>query len=173
MIKLPEPTLRLRVDHEALASNWRTLDAMSGPAEAGAAVKADGYGLGIDACVPALRDAGAQRFFVAHWSEVAAVAAHVAPRNIAVLHGPVRDEDVLYAQSSGAVPVINSLDQARRWNAGGGGLCHLMIDTGINRLGIAPQSLSDPAISALNIDTLMSHLASADEDAVSLSLIHI
>ena len=47
----PPPTLRLRIDTGALADNWRALDALSGTARAGAAVKADCYGLGIDYCV--------------------------------------------------------------------------------------------------------------------------
>lgn len=167
MIQAPEATLKLRVDAEALAHNWRTLDALSGDATAGAAVKADCYGLGVDRCVPHLRVAGCRTFFVAHWSEVEAVARHVPATQIAVLHGPVRDADVAFAQSSGAVPVINSLAQAERWQLGGGGPCHLMVDTGINRLGVSPDDLSDPAIGKLNIDILMSHLASADEDKAS------
>lgn len=161
----PPPTLRLKVDRSSLAANWRALDRMSGRANAGAAVKADCYGLGVDACVPALRDAGCTHFFVAHWSEVAAVAAHVPPEQIAVLHGPISDHEVSYAIASGAVPVINSLDQAQRWTAKGGGMCHLMVDTGINRLGLATQDLGEPVIKALEINILMSHLACADEDS--------
>lgn len=160
----PEPTLRLTVDTEALTANWRALDRMSGSASAGAAVKADCYGLGVDNCVPVLRKAGARQFFVAHWSEVAAVARHVPASEIAVLHGPVRDSEADYAIASGVLPVINSTEQARRWGERGGGTCHLMIDTGINRLGVAPSELGDPAIAALQVDMLMSHLASADED---------
>jgi alanine racemase len=161
----PSPTLRLTVDREALAANWRALDALSGTASAGAAVKADCYGLGVDTCVPVLRDAGCETFFVAHWSEVAAVAAHVPAPRVAVLHGPLSASDCAYARSSGAVPVINSLEQAALWSAAGGGTCHLMIDTGINRLGIAPDEVGDPRVAALEIDILMSHLASADEDS--------
>lgn len=164
-MNLPEPTLRLRIDSDALAANWRAIDAMSGAAKAGAAVKADCYGLGVDNCVPVLRDAGCENFFVAHWSEVAAVVRHVAPEHIAVLHGPVRDQDVAYALSMGVVPVINSIEQARRWAGMGGARCHLMVDSGINRLGVAPGDLSDPVIQSLSIDTVMSHLASADEDS--------
>jgi alanine racemase len=163
---LPPPaSLRLTVDVAALAANWRALDAMSGAARAGAAVKADCYGLGVDTCVPVLRDAGCETFFVAHWSEVDAVASHVPPAQIAVLHGPLSEADCAYARSTGAVPVINSLEQAILWSAGVGGRCHLMVDTGINRLGIAPPEASDPRIAALNIDILMSHLACADEDS--------
>lgn len=161
----PPPTMRLTVDTTALAANWQALDALSGSGCAGAAVKADCYGLGVDACVPVLRDAGCGTFFVAHWSEVAAVARHVPPEQIAVLHGPLSEADCAYALSTGAVPVINSLEQAERWSTTGGGLCHLMVDTGINRLGISPAETSDPRIAALDIDILMSHLASADEDS--------
>lgn len=158
-------TLRLVIDREALAANWRTLDRMSGPARAGAAVKANAYGIGVDIAVPVLRDAGCETFFVAHTSEVEAVAAHVAADRIAVLHGPTSDEDAAALRWSGAIPVINSLAQAARWHAGGGGPCHLMIDTGINRLGIAAAEIGDPAITALDVQVVMSHLASADEDS--------
>lgn len=160
---LPPPCLRLTVDRGALAANWRALDALSGAASAGAAVKADAYGLGVDTCVPVLRDAGCESFFVAHWSEVAGVAAHVPGERIAVLHGPMSEADCAYARATGALPVINSLEQARLWTATGGGPCHLMVDTGINRLGVALAELGDPALAALEIDLLMSHLASADE----------
>ena len=164
-LEAPQPTLRLRIDHHALASNWRALDQMSGHAEAGAAVKAQCYGLGVDQCVPALRDAGARQFFVAHWGEVAAVSAHVPASSIAVLHGPMTAQDAAYARSVGAIPVINSLHQAQVWHDGGGGPCDLMVDTGINRLGIAPQQLSEALIQSLDVRVLMSHLACADEDS--------
>jgi alanine racemase len=164
LAELPPPTLRLRLDAEGLAANWRALDALSGEANAGAAVKADAYGLGVDNVVPALREAGVRDFFVAHWSEVPAVLRHVAPSQVAVLHGPLRGEDVRFARATGVRPVINSLHQARLWNEAGGGPCDLMVDTGINRLGLPPADLGDPLIAGLEIDILMSHLASADED---------
>lgn len=163
--KPPPASLRLTIDPAALADNWRALNRLSGTAEAGAAVKADGYGLGIASVMPALLQAGARQFFVAHWSEVADVLAHAAGEQIAVLHGVTGAEEAAYAKATRAVPVINSLTQARCWNDAGGGPCHLMIDSGINRLGIAPQEAGDPAIQALQVDTLMSHLASADEDS--------
>lgn len=164
VIPPPPPSLRLTIDGRALAANWRALDRLSGGAEAGAAVKADAYGTGIDVAVPALRDAGARSFFVAHWSEVPALARHVDPAAIAVLHGPISAAEAAYARSVGVRPVINSLDQARLWLEAGGGPCHLMVDTGINRLGLPPAQLSEQAVAALEIDLLLSHLASADED---------
>lgn len=162
---LPPSSLRLTIDSAALAANWQALDTLSDGAKAGAAVKADCYGLGVDACVPVLRDAGCETFFVAHWSEVAGVTAHVSGAQVAVLHGVMNDAECAYARAVGAVPVINALGQAERWLASGGGRCHLMVDTGINRLGIAPSDANDAIISALDVDILLSHLASADEPA--------
>ncbi len=176
MPELPPPTLRLRLDEDALAANWRALDAMSGAARAGAAVKADAYGLDADKAVPVLRDAGARDFFVAHWSEAPEVVRHVDPAQVSVLHGPVHAEDAAYARAVGVKPVLNSVAQARLWTEAGGGRCDLMVDTGINRLGVPLADIGDPAIAALEIDVLMSHLASADEDsalnAVQLARFH-
>jgi alanine racemase len=162
---LPPASLRLMVDTDALAANWRALDALSGKARAGAAIKADCYGLGVATCVPVLRNAGCETFFVAHWSEVRGALAHVPAHAIAVLHGPLSAADAVYAKATGVVPVINSPSQARVWTEAGGGACHLMVDTGINRIGISPGEAGDPLIGALNVDLLMSHLASADEDS--------
>ena len=160
----PAPTLRLTIDRDALAANWRALDDLSRDAKAGAAVKADCYGLGVDNCMPALRDAGCEHYFVAHWSEVEPVARYVPPSQIAVLHGVMNAEEAAYAQTMGAVPVINSVVQAEIWSMSGGGRCHAMVDSGINRLGLSVSELNDPAIQRLDVDVLMSHLACADED---------
>lgn len=163
--ELPPASLRLRIDAGAIAENWRTLDRLSGAARAGAAVKADGYGLGIDNVMPGLLDAGCRQFFVAHWSEVPGVMRHTQGENIAVLHGVANTEEAAFARASGALPVINSLHQARVWFESGGGPCHLMMDSGMNRLGVEPEMLGDPAIAQLQVDTFLSHLASADEDS--------
>jgi len=160
----PPPALRLEVDRDALAGNWRALDRLSGNARAGAAVKADAYGLGVDTVVPTLRAAGCADFFVAHWSEVPAVLRHVDPSALAILHGPLSEAEAAFARQTGTRPVINSVRQARLWLDAGGGPCDLMIDTGINRLGLPMADIGDPAVALLDIDVLHSHLASADED---------
>lgn len=161
----PQRTLRLRIDGEALADNWRALDRLSGEARAGAAVKADAYGLGVATVVPVLARAGAHDFFVAHWSEVGALLDHVPPAQVSVLHGPLTVEDAAFGVAAGVRPVINSLRQAKRWFDAGGGACDLMVDSGINRLGLPLTEIGDPLIARLEIDVLMSHLASADEDS--------
>jgi len=160
----PPPALRLTIDRDALAGNWRALDRLSGTASAGAAVKADGYGLGVQVVVPTLREAGCRDFFVAHWSELADLVGLTDPAAISVLHGPMTDADAAYARALGVKPVINSVQQARLWLETGAGPCDLMVDSGINRLGLPLTDLGDEAIGRLTVDVLLSHLASADED---------
>jgi alanine racemase len=77
----------------------------------------------------------------------------------------MKPEDAAFAIATGVRPVINSVHQAKVWAEAGGGLCDLMVDSGINRLGLPPGEVGDPAIAALQVDTLMSHLASADDPA--------
>ena len=161
---LPPAALRLDIDREALAANWRTLDRLSGSARAGAAVKADAYGVGARVVVPALWAAGCRDFFVTYAREAADIVDLVPAGSIALLHGLLNDTRAVWAHELGVRPVINSLEQAGRWLAVGGGRCDLMVDTGINRLGLPMADLGDELIGKLDLDVLMSHLASSDAD---------
>lgn len=151
---------RLRLDGAALVENWRTLARLSGRAACGAAVKADGYGLGANAVVTRLADAGCRDFFVATWAE--AVALNRPDLSISVLHG-VRDADMPLMHQIAARPVLSTPAQIQRWRAAGAGDCHVMVDTGMNRLGIAPEDVAAGLLDGLKVDVLMSHLASAEE----------
>ncbi len=151
--------LRLRLDKGALSANWRWLQAQSGQAACGAAVKANGYGLGAPEVVQHLLAAGCRDFFVATWAEAAEIESFLPQEaSLSVLHG-VREEDTPQALASRARPVLNTAQQVARWRSTGKP-CDVMLDTGMNRLGLAPGD----DLSGLTIHTLMSHLASADED---------
>lgn len=157
----PAPAaLRLVLDGDALAANWRWLRGQGGAAACGAAVKADGYGLGAAEVVARLAQAGCRDFFVSSWAEAAALGPLPDGARLAVLHG-VREADMAAALAGSARPVLNSPEQIARWTAAGGGACDLMVDTGINRLGLDPADLG--LADSLAIDTLHSHLACADE----------
>lgn len=163
MIAVPSP-LRLRLDRDALVANWRWLALASGPAACGAAVKADGYGLGARAVLHHLAAAGCRDLFVATWAEAAALMPLPGAVSLAVLHG-VGDDDMIAARLIPARPVLNSMEQVRRWRtAGEGRPCDVMVDTGMNRLGLRTDEAMGGALDGLTIDTLLSHLASADED---------
>jgi alanine racemase len=155
--------LKLSLDGTALVENWRWLARRSGSAACGAAVKADGYGLGAAQVVRRLSAAGCRDFLVATWAEAAALAPHVGAVRLCVLHG-VREADMALARTLDAIPVLNSAAQVQRWKASGGGECDVMVDTGMNRLGLTPQEATSGLLDGLSIGTLMSHLASADED---------
>ena len=153
--------LRLTVDKSALQSNWRWLADRAGVA-AGAAVKADGYGLGARRTAAALLEVGCRDFFVSTWAEALDLAAVPEGASLVVLHG-VGPDDVEVALASAARPVLNSVEQVERWKQfGHGRACDVMIDTGMNRLGLRPEEVA--CLDGLSIDTLHSHLACADED---------
>lgn len=154
--------LRLRLDSAALVANWRWLAGRSGAAACGAAVKADGYGLGARGVVARLAEAGCRNFFVATWNEAAALGALPQGVALSVLHG-VRAEDMAAACASSARPVLNTLEQVARWRPTGRP-CDVMIDTGMNRLGLSVRDVASGLLDGLVIETLMSHLACADED---------
>ncbi len=149
--------LRLTIDRAALQANWRWLADRAGVAT-GAAIKADGYGIGARESFAALLEAGCRDFFVSTWWEAAQLGEVPDGVSLVVLHGPGPDDSIGRTR-----PMLNSPEQVARWRAiGEGKLCDVMIDTGMNRLGLRPEDAA--ALDGLNIDTLHSHLACADED---------
>jgi alanine racemase len=163
-VDAPDPPLRLTIDGEALAHNWRMLARASGRARCGAAVKANGYGLGARGTVDRLAAAGCRDFFVATWAEAAALAPWPEGLALSVLHG-VREEDMAMAMIGPARPVLSTPEQVARWRDSGGGRCDVMVDTGINRLGLDVDDVAGGLLDGIALDTLMSHLACADEDS--------
>jgi len=153
--------LRLTVDRSAIRSNWRWLADRAGVAT-GAAVKADGYGLGARETTEALIEAGCRDFFVSTWAEAEALGNLPQDAGLVVLHG-VGIGDVEAAPQLPARPCLNTVDQVTRWKEiAPGRACDVMVDTGINRLGLRPTEIG--VLEGLEIDTLHSHLACADED---------
>ena len=129
--------LRLTIDGDALAANWRWLRARGGSAACGAAVKADGYGLGARETVARLAREGCRDFFVSSWAEAAALGPIPEGGGLSVLHG-VREADMAAALAGTARPVLNSPKQVARWKAAGGGACDVMVDTASTVWGLAP-----------------------------------
>lgn len=164
MYSLPN---RLHLSTDALTANWRALATMSGAAACGAAVKANGYGLGAREVVTRLIAAGCRDLYVATWAEAAVVAGLGA--RVTVLHG-VREADVRLIGLPEVRPMLNTAAQVARWRAvAGGAACDVMVDTGMNRLGVAAEDVAAGLLDGLAIDTLASHLACADEPAAPLN----
>ena len=158
MVHVP---LRLTLDGEALVANWHWLAHKSGGADCGAAVKADGYGLGAREVVKRLQAAGCRHFFVATWAEAKGLMPWPSDLELSVLHG-VQARDMFAARKTVARPVLNSPEQVARWKDTGRP-CDVMVDTGMNRLGLTREQARSGLLDGLKIETLMSHLACADE----------
>ncbi len=163
-VPVPESPLRLRIDGAALVHNWRWLRDLGGDAACGAAVKADGYGIGAMEVVRHLSAAGCREFFVSSWTELAALGDMPAGCDVAVFHG-VRPADMAVATASAARPVLNSPEQIALWRqAGADRPCDIMIDIGMNRLGLTPDDVRAGVCAGLNVETAMGHFSSADDD---------
>jgi alanine racemase len=153
--------LRLTIDRAAIQSNWRWLQDRAG-VSAGAAVKADGYGLGARETTDALIEAGCRDFFVSNWAEAEQLGNLPANVSLVVLHG-VGPDDLEAAQNLAIRPCLNTVEEVARWKEiAPDRPCDVMIDTGMNRLGLRPTEID--ALDGLAIETLHSHLACADED---------
>jgi alanine racemase len=154
--------LRLTIDRSAIQSNWRWLQDYAG-VPAGAAVKAEAYGLGAREATEALIEAGCRDFFVSTWAEAEQLGNLPEGVSLVVLHG-VGPDDAEAALRLSARPCLNSANQVARWKEiAPDRACDVMIDTGINRLGLRPTEIG--LLDGLTIDTLHSHLACADEDS--------
>jgi alanine racemase len=167
-IDTPPSTGLIEIDLAALADNYRLMRAQAHGAEIAAAVKADAYGLGAGRVGRALWDAGCRRFFVATLAEGVALRRMLPDGEIAVLNGLMAGDEAAF-QASGLVPVLNDLDQVRRWDAACGkagerSSAMIHVDTGMNRLGMSRDDAAALAASPpdnFQIAVVMSHLACA------------
>ena len=164
------------VDLDAVRDNVRNLLAMALPAALLAVVKADGYGHGAVPVAEAALEAGAS------WLGVALVEEGIALRN-AGIDAPVL---VLSEQPAAAAPAIvahrltpivyttNGIDALAKAVADAGGSeplpVHLKVDTGMHRVGCAPEDarrLADAvaARTELVLEGVCTHFAVADDPA--------
>lgn len=151
---------RLIVDLRALRANYRRI-ADAAP-NAGAVVKANGYGLGAARVLQALRQEGCQDFFVATLDEgVELRDVDDAPR-IFVFSGPLDDDDAYTMAQRRLTPVLNDAAQVERWRPHRRLPVAVHVDTGMNRLGFSCRSVTPALFSDLNVELLLSHLANAD-----------
>lgn len=170
----PGATGIVTVDLDVLTANWRALAALVAPAECGAVVKADAYGLGAAEVIPALARAGVRTFFVATPDE-AEKARRLAPTaRLFALDGllPGAAESFI---ATNTAPVLTSLAEITAWKAeaarAGTPLpAAFQVDSGLNRLGLSEvdvKSLADDTtlLDGLELRLVMSHLACADDPA--------
>ncbi len=165
------PGAVLHVDLGALAQNYSMFAKEAAPAECGAAIKGDAYGLGLDPVARALWDAGCKTFFVALTQEGLDLRAVLPEAVIYVLNGlfPGAAETLAAANLQ---PVLSSLEEVEEWAAwcgktGASLPAGLHIESGINRLGLTADDVgrlvSRPGLlEAFTLSLVLSHLVSGD-----------
>jgi alanine racemase len=164
---------RARIDLDRLAENYRALAAFS-PVPLMPVVKADGYGHGALQVARHLESAGATRLAVAYVEEALLLRQGGVKAPIVVLagFGPGQVRVMLDHRLTPVLSTPRGIDwllavaraAGRRFGV------HVKVDTGMTRLGLdmdqleaAAQTLSDSGL--VDVEGLMTHLASADESA--------
>lgn len=162
----------LVIDLDRIASNWRALADLVRPAECGAVVKADAYGLGASRVIPALAEAGCRTFFVATLDEAKA-ARMLAPGATTYMLDGILPGAAEAVRDAAAIPVVSTLAEIAEWSALSASRhdrlpVALHVDTGLNRLGLAATDIQALVrdmhmLDRLDVTLVMSHLACADE----------
>ena len=132
---------RAIIDLDALRANYEHVEELTGRSAAIlCVVKADAYGHGALAVSRALGDAGARHFAVATTEEAMVLRDGGIGAPILVLGGlePGSERD---AALRGIDPLMGTVDELRNWDRTARAIgrklsCHLLFNTGMNRLGI-------------------------------------
>lgn len=158
------------IDLQALSNNYRLIRTLSPNAKVLAVLKANGYGHGLELIAKALPNADA--FGVARIDEALALRAAGIVKPIVLLEGFFAEEDIDTLAANNLQTIVHNEQQLAaivNANLDTPLKVWLKIDTGMHRLGINPEQLSDfhQALSqSKNVQqpiVLMSHLGCADE----------
>jgi alanine racemase len=169
----PTRPTRAEIDLAALASNLRSVRRVAGKSRVFVVVKADAYGHGIVPVARSLEREKVDGLCVALAEEGLALRACGVTTPILVLNGVYGDahERVLSAHLT---PVVYSLEQVESFARASRGkpvAVHLKIDTGMARLGVQLGELGAmldalDRMPSVRLEGVMTHLSSADSDAV-------
>jgi alanine racemase len=164
---------RAEIDLGALASNFREVRALVGAGvRVMCVVKADAYGHGAVECARRLEAEGADWFAVALPEEGVELREAGVGKPILCLEGFWEGQAALCVRER-LTPVVfrldtaDALDRAAR-DAGVVAQIHVKIDTGMNRLGVRPDSAPEFAarlrdLKNISVGGLLTHFAAADD----------
>lgn len=141
-----------------------------------AVVKADGYGHGLERVASAL--GSADLFGVAALTDAERLRAQGVTRPIVLLSGFDAPEDLPRLRQLGVATSVHNIEQVRMLEAAGAGEpidCWLKVDTGMHRLGVAPEQVREVHATLSSLPqvadeiVLMTHFSSSDEFESSAS----
>jgi alanine racemase len=164
----------LTIDLAALQANYRLLVRKAAGADCAAAIKGNAYGISVAEAGKALWDAGCRSFYIARPDEGAELRSLLPKAGITVLDGFYASEGGFYTAHN-LRPALAQLSEAEAWAGISSGLpCALHVDTGINRVGFSEFEFTalmrnTDVLKRLNVNSLMSHLACADDPASKMN----
>lgn len=173
---------RAEIDLGAVAHNVRLLRAASAPAQLMAVVKADGYGHGAVPVARAALEAGATWLGVAMVDEAVVLRDHGIEEPILVLSEPRPGEMATAIDQRVRLAVYTEAGiaaaAAAAEVAGAVLPVHLKVDTGMRRVGAAPEETPTLAAAigaqpALDLEGLWTHCAVADEPENEFTAVQI
>ncbi len=165
------------IDLSAIRQNAALAAELAGPgAGIMAIVKANAYGHGLAEVVGALSDMVAM-YGVANLHEAEAVSAALGgagKRPSIFILGPALAGERAGIVAGGFIPAVSAVEEAEAYSGlgdGGAVPIHLVIDTGMGRIGIAEEAVRGVAgeilrLSGVRIAGIATHLPVADEDEV-------
>ncbi|CAH1653207.1 alanine racemase [Chelatococcus asaccharovorans] len=165
---------RLDVDLAAVRANFAEMRRRFTGRSVTAVVKSDAYGLGLEPVVASLLAAGCDTFWVDDLDEALRVRALAPAATVYTLLGLAGREPIAFRRAE-VIPVLVSLAEMRAVAAfaAAAGIAvpvAIQIDTGLGRLGLTGEELSDRAMldplwRHLDVKAWVSHLAAFDQPA--------
>ena len=176
-IALASPT-RAELLLDRLRSNIRILTRLAAPAGLLAVVKANAYGHGATHIVQVLEAEGVRDFAVARLDEALRLRSEGCEANILVIGAPLIEHIPLYRRHRIGLTVSSAeVAEAVRQPAPGEARLevHVKIDTGMRRIGIAPEDAADilrllSAAPGVHVASVWTHFASAGAHDTTFAL---
>jgi len=156
----------VKINKKNLSYNYRLLCHIANKSIGAATIKANAYGLGDIEVFKILYKEGCNHFFLATTEEALTIRKINKKVNLYVLNG-LEDNNLNIFNKHDLIPILNSKEEIdiliqskyfkTKFKFG------IHIETGLNRLGICLKDLKNRLIKEVNLEILISHLASPDE----------
>jgi alanine racemase len=163
------------VNKKNISYNSNIISKKSKNAQICPVIKANAYGVGVIPITRILIELGYKSFFVANISEGIEVRNKFKNLDLYILNcGQPLNTKII--KKYNLIPVLNSLEEIKLWIENGlyNSKCIIHIDTGMNRLGVSSNDISDMKnknyFIKLNIKFIMTHLACAEDKNNNLNL---
>ena len=164
------PRVWLEIELDSIVYNFKQIKKHVAPLKVMAVLKANAYGLGVDAIANVLTKHGVDAIGVAELSEALTVKKYGIPTYIL---GAILPEEILDAARNNIIIPVSDLTTAQAINAVGESLNHpvkiaILLDTGMGRLGVYKdfQAVINQIkmLPMVEVDSIYSHFSVAYDD---------